>query len=142
MCKEIKVAPFDDIGNLMKNLKCYEETKQWCENYVSSTSKALLIPTILSEEEFKLAKFFITSNVGLTQLSNPCFLDILGKSIKVPSYRTFRNKILPEIMAKLHDTVEKKLNSASAICIIVYIWTVVSTTIVKLIVSCQTLLLN
>ena len=47
VCREIKLAPFGDVGNQIKHIKTHEETKDWCQNYVSSISKAF--PTLLSK---------------------------------------------------------------------------------------------
>ena len=102
-------------------MRNHEETLTWVSHFCSAHGKA--VTTVLTEEEFKLAKFFITSNLGLSQLANPCFADILDKSIKNPTYHRFRNKVLPEIMAKFHDAVDAKLKKAISICMIVDIWT-------------------
>ena len=95
-----------DLGNLIKHLRTHDESKDWVKSYCESRGSVLA--TKLTLEEFKLSKFFITSNLGLRQLSNPC-LDILEKSITNCSYYKFRNIVLPSVANKLHNELGNKL---------------------------------
>ena len=71
----------------------------------------------------RLAKYIINSNSNISDLKNPDFIDILDKSINVPSYHMFRNRVLPELLEKLHALFTLKMNKADSICLITDIWT-------------------
>jgi hypothetical protein len=123
VCRKKFQAPFRDLGNLIKHLRNHEETKGWVDSFSNYVKNNLLDEFTLTQEEFRLSKFFISSNAGLNQLRNPCFIDILDKSLKAPSYHSFRNIILPNVLSKLKKHFNKKLLMAVSVTIIVDIWT-------------------
>ncbi len=99
---------------------CCPELTNWHKQAENFRRKA---KTYISEPVFKLIKYIINSNISLSDLKKPEFIAILDKEIQLPSYHIFRNRLLPEIMGKLHVQFTKKLNIASSITLITDIWT-------------------
>jgi hypothetical protein len=75
----------------------------------------------ISEDEMNLMKFFISSNTSIIQLENQYLRNCLKFSL--PCAKTFTETILPSVMDKLSNIIEKKLNDAQFLCLISDIWT-------------------
>ena len=75
----------------------------------------------LSDNDFKLAKFFISSNTALVQLENPNLKDILA--FKVPCRQTLTSTVLPSIFESVKSIINAKLQAAENISLISDIWT-------------------
>lgn len=73
--------------------------------------------------DLNLIKWIIFSNQSLNQLKIPYLRNIISPDLRIPSYYSFRKNILPEVMAKLHEAIETKLNNAVTISLIVDTWT-------------------
>jgi hypothetical protein len=66
---------------------------------------------------------FITSNSCLDVLNNLYYQKILNKAkIEIGGEFSFRNTILPNIKNKLHEEIEKKLQNAYSVSLIVDLW--------------------
>ena len=120
-----RLAPLKDLGALLKHLRLHSVDtlmSKWLSNFQRSLKKKG-DGFILSTHEFKLAKFFITANLGLSQLGNPCLRDLLEKEAKPTTYHKFRNVILPDIMSKFQNFVDTKLLRAQSVSLIIDIWT-------------------
>ena len=61
--------------------------------------------------------------MGLAELEKKSLRKLFFSQVEIPSYYSFRKKILPEIMEKFYDSVNKKLEEAYSICLITDIWT-------------------
>lgn len=70
-----------------------------------------------------LCKYIISSNTALSELTNPYLWNLVDKSLKVPTYHTFRHSTLPKILQTLHDALNEKLRKSESICLIVDLWT-------------------
>ena len=119
MCGFTKPAPFKALTNLNKH-RCCPELINWHKNSEKARGR---FNSVLSDEVLKLIKYIINSNVSLSDLKNSEFLDILDKRIRVPTYHIFRNRLLPEVLQKLHSLFTRKLSSAVSIALITDIWT-------------------
>lgn len=119
VCGFTKPAPFKALSNLNKH-KCCPEIINWHKN--SEKARGKLKP-VLSDEVLRLIKYIVNSNISLSDLKNPEFHAILDKKIQVPSYHIFRNRLLPEVLQKLHRIFTCKLNTAVSIALVTDIWT-------------------
>ena len=61
--------------------------------------------------------------MALNQLKNPYLHQLLRKSFEVPSYKTVRYTLLPEIYSLLKKRLEQKLNEAKSVVLMADIWT-------------------
>lgn len=119
-CNIIKVSTFADCTNLYKHLKLHKAFLGWYELY--EKRKNVIKPAI-SKEVFLFIKFICSSNLALNQLKNPFLVELLRHSFKVPSYRTTRNTLLPEVYGKLFQVIERKLKGAKTVSLMADIWT-------------------
>ena len=55
-------------------------------------------------------------------MENPNFIDLLDKNFMIPSYKAFRNTVLPDVMSKLMKVIETKLAAAIAVCLMADLW--------------------
>ena len=104
----------------MNKHRCSPELVKWHKQAELARGKPKLV---LSGEVLRLIKYIITSNISLVDLKKSEFLDILDKRIEVPTYHVLRNRLLPEVLLKLHDLFTQKLNSAVTISLKTDIWT-------------------
>jgi hypothetical protein len=70
-----------------------------------------------------LVKYIISSNASLNELENDFLKILVFNSLSLPSTRTFRNDVLPQIMDKLKAAIEEKLNEAAYITLVPDGWT-------------------
>ncbi|MBX9838051.1 MAG: hypothetical protein K2X69_07005 [Silvanigrellaceae bacterium] len=116
----VMLSTFKDFTNLYKHLNIHTDYKKWHNLY--KDRKLIRKPTI-SKELFVFIKFICSSNLALNQLKNPYLIQMLRHSFKVPSYRTTRNTLLPEVYGKLFSVIDRKLNGAKTISLMADIWT-------------------
>lgn len=120
---KVRVGKFRNLnGHLDAH---YDKIGIWLDKYKADESKV-----ILNDDTLYLVKYFITSNTNLTELENPYLRELLKKNtgFKLPSYRSFRNELLPEIMKSFHIAIEKMLKDAATISLIIDMWSSKSTT--------------
>ncbi len=120
------MAPFNALSNLTKHLRTHSGTgdqrfDKWWKKHEAFTSKGE--KKDLSPSLMNLNKYFSTSNTALRDLNSQYLMKSLHPDINCPSYTVFRNSILPDMMIKFHDCIEKKLDSALSIVIVADIWT-------------------
>jgi hypothetical protein len=61
--------------------------------------------------------------MALNQLKNPYLHQMLRNSLDVPSYKTVRYQLLPDIYSLLKKRLEQKLSAAKSVALMVDIWT-------------------
>ena len=127
ICKKIFSAKIGRVTNLNRHLvqdhKNDKSLNEWFEKYnrFNSQSKS---GTSVDENMLLLIKSFISSNNALIELKNKFFRKLMIKAkVKTPDYRTFVNKLLPEVMKQIHETILSKLKMAFSISQITDIWT-------------------
>lgn len=65
----------------------------------------------------------MSSNAAIEELKNPYLVKILKKAgIKAPGTKAFTREILPNAIKKLKEVINRKLNEAYVIILIVDIW--------------------
>jgi len=81
--------------------------------------------TAISDEVFALIKFLVSSYSSLSQIKNQYLHEILKPEIreKISSFKDFRYKILPEVFDILKNEINRRLNRATTISLVVDIWT-------------------
>jgi len=101
-------APFAQTSNLTKHLKSHndhEKLETWLRQYKESTGS--LPKTMISEEDFDLVCYFITSNACLVDIQNRFHKKIL--KIDVPTIRKLKEKI-DHVLKNLYTLIENKVN--------------------------------
>lgn len=81
----------------------------------------------IDEYTYLVTKAFISANIANTQLLNHDLLAAINfkraEQFNFPHPQTFCRQILPIIMNKLKSAIERKLDKAVNICLIVDMWT-------------------
>ena len=113
-------AIFPKFTNLNKHLRPHKQYMLWNKLY---SNRKIPSEPIISKEVFSLVKFVCSSNIALAQLKNPHFIALLSPVLEVPSYKTVRNRILPEVYQELLNLIGRKLVAAKRISLIADIWT-------------------
>ena len=76
---------------------------------------------------YLIIKAFISTNTSFHHIANPDYLEMENferpEKLKIPDPRTFRTKLIPEAMNLLSKEIEKKLDKAESITLIVDMWT-------------------
>lgn len=116
----VKYESFGALTNLNKHLLTHQESAQWYQSYIKS-KKSYSKPA-LSDAKLNLIKFFITSNLALSQLENVYLRKCLKDEIALPCVKTFRFTFLNEILELLHGTIQNKCQEASFITLIPDPW--------------------
>jgi hypothetical protein len=118
VCERTVRAPLGKPGNLKKHLLTHEITKKWLKRY--STFNATTLTSLnYDEQTSNLIKFFLNSNLAI----NACKDKYLRKLLKAPLGKySLSNTIIPNIMDKLNDELEKKFQAAKYIHLVVDIW--------------------
>ena len=119
ICHAIKTETFPYFSNLNHHLKNHIQFRTWLEKF---DKKEGINGAVIDNHTLRLIKYIISSNSSLAQLQNPSFTDLFQEKFKVPSYKVFRNTLLPNIMQKLFKIIDSKLNRAVAICLVVDMW--------------------
>ena len=65
---------------------------------------------------------FIGTNLSITIVKNPFFIDFVNQTIKCPTYDYLRNQIIETLMSKLFAKIQDKLRSAITISLMVDLW--------------------
>ncbi len=109
--------------NIKRHLEkdCYNKAlvEAWFAAYNSRSNYKKEAP--LSGEMLRAAKFYISSNTSVSQLTNPALRDVM--SIQLPCHTTLSSTIIPQVMELLYKQIDSLLVKAEAICIISDIWT-------------------
>lgn len=118
ICTKSYLAKLGETTNLNKHLNKHSELNEWMKSYdvFNNGSKKAKI----TDEDFKIIEFIISSNTSLSQLKNPKFHNLIGSN--VPCYEKFRDNFLPSVMDKLREAITKKLNNANTVCLLVDLW--------------------
>lgn len=123
ICKAKCNAPFNKLSNLNQHLKLQhmDTLTDWFERYNKFMNKDTT--AIIDEKMLQFIKWFVVSNGSFTQLKIPYLRNILDQSLNIPSYYSFRNKLLPEVLNKLYNAIDKKLQDSVSVCLVVDLWT-------------------
>jgi hypothetical protein len=79
--------------------------------------------TKIDDATLKLVKYFIASNTAASEFDSPFFRDCFSLTpLKIPCAKTFSTIILPDVMNKLNEQLERELKKAASICFISDIW--------------------
>jgi hypothetical protein len=98
---------------------CDNRVKSWYKAYQENTGTK----RVLDENTLMLIKYFISSNASFTELQNPYLKQLIGKFMHVPTIFCFRDMIMTTVLGKMYEMLEKKLQNAMTVCLIVDIWT-------------------
>ncbi len=81
---------FGDFSNVNKHFfnAGHPKSKQWYNAYSNSKERQL---KVISPEQLKLVRFFLSSNTAFTQLNNPHLRAALDPKININSWFTFRS---------------------------------------------------
>ncbi len=109
-----------NFTNLNHHMKEHETYLQWLKNLRNKKGGAQI--KLIDDFTLKIVRFIVSSNTALLQLHNPSFVDLFTGKEKVPTYKIFRNKCLPDVMSKLSSTINSKLDHAEAVCLVVDLW--------------------
>ena len=120
ICKEKMAANFPKFTNLNKHLRLHKEFINWNKVYSSRRNPS---ESIISKDVFNLVKFVCSSNIALLQLKNPHFIALLLPVLEIPSYKTVRTRMLPEVYHELLSHIGRKLEAAKHISLIADILT-------------------
>ena len=88
--------PWNELSNMSKHLKAHELTRTWVEAH-SKNSKRFKECEI-DEPLFKFVMLFIGTNMPITILKNPLFVDHVNQTVKCPTYDYMRNNILESVL--------------------------------------------
>ena len=81
----------------------------------------------ISKFNYLIVKAFISTNTSLNHVEDVDYEEMINhdrtEELKIPSAATFRTNIVPEVMRLLTQEIEKKLENAVAITLIVDMWT-------------------
>lgn len=77
----------------------------------------------LNEKMIQFIKWFVVSNSSFNNLKIPYLRNILDKTLNIPSYYSFRSKLLPDVLDKLYFAIENKVKEAVSVCLVLDIWT-------------------
>lgn len=122
LCPVVITCIPSDSRNIKRHLEYNCKNKFLIERWMKDYNKSQNVKKkIISNEILNLVLFFISTNYSLIQLENPFLRKFF--SIELPCARTFKETILPDVLNKLHECLEKKLNLSSHVSIITDIWT-------------------
>ncbi len=65
----------------------------------------------------------MVSNSSFNNLKFPYLRNIFDKSLNIPSYYSFRSKLLHDVLDKLYFAIENKLKEAVSVSLILDLWT-------------------
>ncbi|RNA28431.1 hypothetical protein BpHYR1_011081 [Brachionus plicatilis] len=68
-------------------------------------------------------KWFVVSKSSFNNLKIPYLRNILDKTLNIPSYYSFRSKLLPCVLDKLYFAIENKLKKAVSVSLVLDLWT-------------------
>lgn len=116
-------APFVKLSNLNQHLKVQhmDVLADYFERYKKFMNKDS--SNLIDEKLLQFIKWFVVSNGSFNHLKIPYLRAVLHPSISVPSYFYFRNTLLPNVLQKLYNAIDKKLKEAVTICLVVDLWT-------------------
>jgi hypothetical protein len=77
-------------------LKEHPKTRIWYLSYIKYSNSAPV--AILSDDLFNLIKYFISSDLSFNELKNPFLRKLISGKINMPSVKTFRYSILPNVL--------------------------------------------
>lgn len=123
VCNEELEARIGRFTNLNRHLNKHnhKDVKKWLELYAKSNSKSQapkLTPSLLN-----LVKYFISSNMALSELSNKFLRGALSEAgLVLPSSTSFRDTTLPQIMNMMKDKITHNLQNARFVCLITDNW--------------------
>ena len=108
--------------NVKRHLEFYCTNKNMVAAWMKAYNRQLSIKKQeLSDNDFLLVKFFISTNTAISQLENEhlsaCF------KFEVPNRQTFTTNFLPSVLERVQAVINEKLNNAENICLISDIWT-------------------
>lgn len=98
----IRKASFGSLTNLNKHLKNTSNHKTsniWYSKYLSIAYPDSKIQ--LDTRTLDFIRFVISSNLPMSQLENPFFVNVIDPKIKIVNSYTFKNNYFQEIMKKL-----------------------------------------
>jgi hypothetical protein len=104
-----------------KHLKKHKVSRDWYTLYCKRNGKQG--KNYLTDQMLTLVKYIISSNASLNELENEFLKALVFSNLPLPSTRTFRNDVLPQIMSKLKTAIEEKLNAAVFVTLIPDGWT-------------------
>lgn len=123
ICNSKCIAPFNKLSNLNQHLKLQhlDILSDWFDRYKKFMNKDS--SKFLNEKLLQFIKWFVVSNSSFNNLKIPYLRNILDKSLNIPSYYSFRTKLLPDVLDKLYFAIEKKLDEAVSVSLVLDLWT-------------------
>ena len=121
ICFKPRKSSFQHVPNLIKHLEEHDELKEWIKAYrefLKHHEKQYLI----DEPTFRFVRFFTDCDPSFEMLNKQSFTDIVDPKIKIESYHTITNRLLPEVMEKLHKKFAEKLRLAVTVSLMVDLW--------------------
>ncbi|RNA14214.1 hypothetical protein BpHYR1_004310 [Brachionus plicatilis] len=119
ICKSKCFAPFNKLSNLNQHLKLQhlDVLSNWFDRYNKFMNKNSA--EFLNEKMLQFIKWFVVSNSSFNNLKIPYLRNILDKTLNIPSYYSFRSKLLPGVLDKLYFAIENKLKEAVSVSLVV-----------------------
>ena len=121
ICKKTYTEKLGKTTNLNKHLKTHDSLKNLLKQY--EIYQDGFKEASIDDNTLLLIKYFISSNTALAALKNKWLRELLTDKVKLPGQKTFRNSILPRVYSMLREEIEKRLQTAEAICLITDTWT-------------------
>jgi len=122
ICKKTIEIRFPTLANLSHHLKLDEHSafKRWLASQPDHVKGGRISDALLS-----LVKYLVSSYSSIAQTKNKHLLDILRPEIRkeIPCYKVFRYTSLPAILKLLYAELNKRLNMACTITLVLDIWT-------------------
>ena len=121
LCGTILQSIFPYFSNLSKHLKYHEDFINWLKLF--NTKFKVLKRAALDDNLYDLVRFFISSNSSLSQIMNPYLRKLIEHKMSLPSPKTFRHTLIPQVYEQMKSVIDSRLDSALSICLITDIWT-------------------
>ncbi len=119
-CKMRNLSGFPDFTNLYKHLRIHNAYRKYGKLY--QNRKGLTKP-LVSHKQMIFIQYICSSNVALSEVQNPFLNELLRPLFTVPSFKTARSVMLPEVYHHLCKLIEKRLNSAKTVSLMADLWT-------------------
>ena len=113
ICYGICTEKLNHSTNLMKHLKKHNSEIDntlavWFTEYKNQKQTTVQKEGI-DENTLELVKYFISSNTALKELNNVHLLHFMRMAgLKMPCSKTFKNKIMPEVIQKVKNSINSK----------------------------------
>ena len=119
ICKTTFHSVIGKTGNLNKHLKTHESLDDWHNKYSAYNNRGE--NQIIDDKTLNLVKYFISSNSALKELKNKWLRELISIEV-LPGPDSFRKTSLPAVYRKMREEIAKRLNQASAICLLTDLW--------------------